>query len=314
MNRVKGEGVPDFVLMDTLSEDAMLENTKQRFKTDNIYTYIGNVVVSMNPYKRVDIYNRKNIEEYRGRQMYEVPPHIYALSNDVYRSLLQHQEDQCVIISGESGAGKTEASKILMQYIAAVSKSSTEVESVKNQLLESNPILEAFGNAKTIRNDNSSRFGKYMEIQFEKDGAPVGGKISNYLLEKSRVVVRAVGERSFHIFYQVLCGVSPSELSQLQLQSDPNQYHYLKLSQCAKVDTINDNQDFKAVTKALNELGFNEKDRNSMWRVVAGILHLGNVQFGADRDQTVSRRFKPSSRTTLMANSHTLGTGYSPRM
>jgi len=207
MNREKGEGVPDFVLMNEISEDALMENLKLRYSKDRIYTYIGEVVVAVNPYKKIEgLFNPTTMNEYRGRQMYEVPPHIYSLSNDVYRNLMRNKTNQCVIISGESGAGKTESSKIFMQYIAAVSKSSTEVDRVKNQLLESNPILEAFGNSKTLRNDNSSRFGKYMEIQFEHNGSPVGEKITNYLLEKSRVVIRTKGERSFHIFYQLLTG------------------------------------------------------------------------------------------------------------
>jgi len=171
-----------------------------------------------------------------------------------------------------------------MQYIATVSKSSSEVDRIKNELLDSNPVLEAFGNAKTIRNDNSSRFGKYMEIQFEKDGAPVGGKISNYLLEKVRVVSRSQGERSFHIFYQVLAGLSSQELGQLQLTQDANAFYYLKLSNCAKVDTINDNADFKAVQKALNGLAFSAQEQQSMWRIISAILHLGNVSFAEEQN------------------------------
>jgi len=214
--------------------------------------------------------------------MYEVPPHIYSLSNDVYRTMLQNYASQCVIISGESGAGKTEASKVLMQYLSAVSKTATynaEVQNIKNQLLESNPILEAFGNSKTLRNDNSSRFGKYMEIQFEADGTPIGGKITNYLLEKSRVVGRAKGERSFHIFYQLLAGSTDQELQELKLEKNPASYEYLKSSECMTVDSIPDTQDFKNVTKALDVLGFSAEDKKSMFRILAGILHLGNIQF-----------------------------------
>eukprot|EP01119_Soliformovum_irregulare_P003560 TRINITY_DN1423_c0_g1_i1.p1 TRINITY_DN1423_c0_g1~~TRINITY_DN1423_c0_g1_i1.p1 ORF type:complete len:1011 (-),score=356.36 TRINITY_DN1423_c0_g1_i1:277-3309(-) len=280
-NIKQGEGVPDFVLLDEISENAVFNNMKKRYQIDQIYTYIGDVVVAVNPYKALDICSPKHIDSYRGRYMYEMPPHIYALSNDVYGSMLRSQEDQCVIISGESGAGKTESSKILMRYVAAVSKSSREVDRVKNQLLDSNPILEAFGNAKTLRNDNSSRFGKYMEIQFEKDGAPVGGKISNYLLEKSRVVTRAPGERSFHIFYNLLAGGS-NELGALQLKSDPTAYDYLRSSECVKVDSINDVKDFQEVLKGLNSLGFGNNEKNTMWKIISAILHLGNVKFKDD--------------------------------
>eukprot|EP01119_Soliformovum_irregulare_P017879 TRINITY_DN5376_c0_g2_i2.p1 TRINITY_DN5376_c0_g2~~TRINITY_DN5376_c0_g2_i2.p1 ORF type:complete len:1039 (+),score=347.18 TRINITY_DN5376_c0_g2_i2:84-3200(+) len=284
MNREKGEGVPDFVLMDTISEDAFMDNLRLRYKKDRIYTYIGEVVVSMNPYKNMDAayYNKKKIDEYKKCIMYEVPPHVYALASEVYRALLGNKEDQCVIISGESGAGKTEASKIFMQYIAAVSKSATynkEVSDIKDKLLESNPILEAFGNAKTLRNNNSSRFGKYMEIQFEMDGTPVGGRITNYLLEKSRTVIRSQGERSFHIFYNVLAG-SP-DLAALKLQKDPNAFTYLKLSGCTTVEGMNDADDFKDVVKAMDVLGFG-KDKTPIWKIISAILHLGNLNFKED--------------------------------
>jgi len=293
MNREKGEGVPDFVLMNEISENALWDNLKLRYSKDKVYTYIGEVVVSVNPYKKMDqIYNASKINEYRGRYMYEVPPHIYSLSNDVYRNMMQNHDNQCVIISGESGAGKTEASKIFMQYIAAVSKSSKEVDRVKNQLLDSNPLLEAFGNSKTLRNDNSSRFGKYMEIQFEHNGAPAGGKITNYLLEKSRVVIRAKGERSFHIFYQLLAGGTDQDLGKLLLQKDPKKYAYLNLSDCVKVDTINDANDFKVVSKAMDTLGFKAADKTNMWKIVSAILHLGNVTFEQNPSKTSQANIK----------------------
>ncbi|PRP88238.1 myosin IE [Planoprotostelium fungivorum] len=276
-------GVPDFVLMDQLTEDAMVDNIVGRFKKDNIYTFIGEVVVSMNPYKEVSgLYSKAKMQEYKSAYMYEKSPHIYSLSNNVYRKLLQYRRNQCVIISGESGAGKTEASKVLMQYLAAVSKSSSEVDRVKNQLLESNPVLEAFGNAKTLRNDNSSRFGKYMEIQFDFDGAPVGASIINYLLEKSRVVGRTVGERSFHIFYQMLAGLSDAELKSNGVSKDINQFNYLSVSQCSTVPTINDVTGFKEVQKALDTLGFSGTEKQNMWKILSGILLLGNINFRPD--------------------------------
>eukprot|EP01097_Dermamoeba_algensis_P007168 TRINITY_DN4496_c0_g2_i1.p1 TRINITY_DN4496_c0_g2~~TRINITY_DN4496_c0_g2_i1.p1 ORF type:complete len:1026 (-),score=280.10 TRINITY_DN4496_c0_g2_i1:1414-4236(-) len=215
--------------------------------------------------------------------MYERPPHLYALANDCYRSLLQNQANQCVIISGESGAGKTEASKIIMQFVTAISKSATNASGnqIKDQLLESNPLLEAFGNAKTLRNDNSSRFGKYMEIQFSRMGAPVGGQITNYLLEKSRVVAAGQGERSFHIFYQLLNGASPQLIKDLALTKQPETYAYLKHTGCFNVPTINDQQEFAAVLKAMKVLGISEQDQQAVWRLLAAILHLGNVEFGS---------------------------------
>jgi len=256
MDLKKGLGVPDFVLLDTLSEDAMLDNIKIRFKSDEIYTYIGDVIVSVNPFKKLNIYNTKDVENYRGRYKYERTPHIFAVANDAYRNMCQNHDNQCIIISGESGAGKTEASKIVMTFIAQVSKSGSEVESIKDKLLQSNPILEAFGNAKTLRNDNSSRFGKYMEIQFSQSGSPKGGKITNYLLEKSRVVAPAPGERNFHIFYHLLCA-DASLLKPLQLgPKEFQKYRYLAVSDCFSVPTINDAAEFKTLCVFLFKVTF----------------------------------------------------------
>jgi myosin-1 len=165
----------------------------------------------------------------RGKFRHELPPHIFALAEAAYRGLTQDGESQCVIISGESGAGKTEAAKLIMQYIAAVSGSSSGVERVKKIILESNPLLEAFGNAKTVRNNNSSRFGKYFEIQFDKKGDPIGGRITNYLLEKSRVVYQSSGERNFHIFYQI-CSGSTKEEQEKYGTKNAGDFYYLSQS------------------------------------------------------------------------------------
>jgi myosin-1 len=277
-----GEGVPDFVLMEHLTEDATWQNIKLRFEKDIIYTYIGDVVVSVNPYKQLNIYSDDYVNEYRGKYKYERAPHIYALANDAYRFMLQNLHNQCVIISGESGAGKTVAAKIILDYISKVSTSSKEIDLIKRQLLSSNPLLEAFGNAKTLRNDNSSRFGKYMEILFLPNGAPVGGTIQNYLLEKSRVVQCAPGERSFHIFYQMLAGLSDAELQSLCLKRDPSAYYYLKRSGCYQVDGVQDALEFKVVLGALKILSFPEDKIQDLWKILAAILHLGNVNFAED--------------------------------
>jgi myosin I len=169
----------------------------------------------MNPYKWVNgLYSTEVIFEYEGRSRIEMPPHVYGVAEDAYRSMMTEKDNQCIIISGESGAGKTEAAKKVMEYIAAVSSSSdpnSGLEHVKNVILETNPLLEAFGNAKTLRNNNSSRFGKYFEISFTAQGQPCGGNIRNYLLEKSRVVYQIPGERNFHIFYQFCKGSSEAE-------------------------------------------------------------------------------------------------------
>uniref|UniRef100_A0A674DAP4 Myosin IG n=1 Tax=Salmo trutta TaxID=8032 RepID=A0A674DAP4_SALTR len=190
-------GKSDFVLLDEVNMEQFMENLKLRFEKARIYTFIGEVVVSVNPYKQMDIYGKEAIDAYRGRELYENPPHLYAVADAAYKAMKRRAKDTCIVISGESGAGKTEASKYIMQYIAAITNPSqrAEVESVKNVLLKSNCVLEAFGNAKTNRNDNSSRFGKYMDINFNFNGDPTGGHINNYLLEKVRT---SNNDRSSH--------------------------------------------------------------------------------------------------------------------
>ncbi|XP_037095724.1 unconventional myosin-Ib isoform X8 [Syngnathus acus] len=271
-------GVGDMVLLEPLSEDSFLENLKKRFDHNEIYTYIGSVVISMNPYRSLPIYSPEKVEEYRNRNFYELSPHIYALADEAYRSLRDQDKDQCILITGESGSGKTEASKLVMSYVAAVCGKGQEVNKVKEQLLQSNPVLEAFGNAKTVRNDNSSRFGKYMDIEFDFKGDPLGGVISNYLLEKSRVVKQPRGERNFHIFYQLLSGASDDTLKKLKLDRDFSKYNYLSLDS-AVVNGLDDATSFRTVKNAMQIVGFMEDEIRSVLELVAAVLKLGNIEF-----------------------------------
>ncbi|RVE57704.1 hypothetical protein OJAV_G00201920 [Oryzias javanicus] len=271
-------GVGDMVLLEPLSEDSFLENLKKRFEHNEIYTYIGSVVISMNPYRSLPIYTPEKVEEYRNRNFYELSPHIYALADEAYRSLRDQDKDQCILITGERGAGKTEASKLVMSYVAAVCGKGQEVNKVKEQLLQSNPVLEAFGNAKTVRNDNSSRFGKYMDIEFDFKGDPLGGVISNYLLEKSRVVKQPRGERNFHIFYQLLSGASDETLKTLKLDRDFSKYNYLSLDS-ASVSGVDDAANFRTVRNAMQIVGFMEDEVQSVLQLVAAALKLGNIEF-----------------------------------
>uniref|UniRef100_A0A668TIU5 Myosin motor domain-containing protein n=1 Tax=Oreochromis aureus TaxID=47969 RepID=A0A668TIU5_OREAU len=276
-------GKSDFVLLDEVTMEQFMENLKLRFEKGRIYTYIGEVVVSVNPYRQMDIYGKDNIEAYRGRELYENPPHLYAVSDAAYKAMKRRAKDTCIVISGESGAGKTEASKYIMQYIAAITNPSqrAEVESVKNVLLKSNCVLEAFGNAKTNRNDNSSRFGKYMDINFNFNGDPTGGHINNYLLEKSRVVQQQGGERNFHSFYQLLRGGSDEMLQSFHLQNDPAVYVYTKEG-AETATSNNDRSSHKAVLSALEVIGFSKEEINSVYQILATILLLGNMQFESD--------------------------------
>ncbi|XP_053933966.1 unconventional myosin-Ie isoform X3 [Cuculus canorus] len=277
-HNVKHSGVDDMVLLSKITEDSIVENLKKRYMDDYIFTYIGSVLISVNPFKQMPYFGEKEIEMYQGAAQYENPPHIYALADSMYRNMIIDRENQCVIISGESGAGKTVAAKYIMSYISKISGGGPKVQHVKDIILQSNPLLEAFGNAKTVRNNNSSRFGKYFEIQFSPGGEPDGGKISNFLLEKSRVVMRNPGERSFHIFYQLIEGASSEQKSSLGITS-MDYYYYLSLSGSYKVDDINDKSDFQETLHAMNVIGIFAEEQALVLQIVAGILHLGNISF-----------------------------------
>ncbi|KAF0030264.1 hypothetical protein F2P81_016995 [Scophthalmus maximus] len=304
-------GVQDFVLLENYtSEAAFIENLRKRFKENLIYTYIGSVLVSVNPYKDLEIYTKNHMERYRGVNFYEVSPHIYAVADNSYRSMRTERKDQCILISGESGAGKTEASKKILQYYAITCPASEQVQTIKDRLLQSNPVLEAFGNAKTLRNDNSSRFGKYMDVQFDFKGAPVGGHIINYLLEKSRVVHQNHGERNFHIFYQMIEGGEEDLLRRMGLERNPQQYQYLVKGNCPKVSSINDRSDWKMVRKALSVIGFNEDDVEELLNIIASVLHLGNVQYGGEEGNaciTSDTQIKYLSRDDSYKNCSVIG-------
>ena len=275
------KGVDDLVMLPKITEAEIVDNLHKRHSYDAIYTNIGPVLIVVNPYKDLGLTTDDYVRLYKGKFRHELPPHIFALSEETYRAMKNEKTDQCVIISGESGAGKTVAAKQIMQYIAAVSGHSDSVEFIKNVILDSNPLLEAFGNAKTIRNNNSSRFGKYFEIRFDQKGDPIGGKITNYLLEKSRVVYQQPGERNFHIFYQLLYGADQELADRLQLYS-PENFHYVNQSQCYTVDGVDDTKEFQDVIQAMDTMGISLEERNTIFEIVAGILHIGNVPFAED--------------------------------
>ncbi|XP_064461369.1 unconventional myosin IC-like isoform X2 [Ornithodoros turicata] len=281
-------GVQDFVLLEDFeNENAFVGNLKKRFTEDLIYTFIGPVLISVNPYRNIDIYTDDYVNLYRNANFYELPPHVFAIADAAYTCMHEEFRDQCILISGESGSGKTEASKKVLHYVAAASHHSSAVERVKNKLLQSNPVLEAFGNAKTNRNDNSSRFGKYMDIQFDYLGAPVGGHILNYLLEKSRVVQQAAGERNFHIFYQLVVGASDELLEKLQLRRDPSFYYYLNQGDTTEVFGLDDVEQFKVVEGALSVIDFTPREEEEIFAIVATVLHLGNTGFIEENGEAI---------------------------
>ncbi|XP_066591838.1 unconventional myosin IC isoform X2 [Prorops nasuta] len=287
-------GVQDFVLLEEYeSESAFIANLRKRFKEDLIYTYIGQVLVSINPYKKLPIYGAETIQYYHRRNFFEAPPHIFALADTAYQSLTKENRDQCILISGESGSGKTEASKKVLEFIAAATGHKRQVEQVNDKLIGSNPVLEAFGNAKTNKNDNSSRFGKYMDIQFDFQGNPIGGNILNYLLEKSRVVHQSSGERNFHIFYQLLGGAKEDTLRKLFLKRNLDTYYYLSNGAKGTVDTIDDVMQYKEVINAMKTMEMSQQEQDDLFAIVASVLHMGNVGF--TEVEGIAKILKPAS-------------------
>lgn len=269
----------DLTLLSKVSNEAINENLKKRFEHGEIYTYIGHVLVSVNPFRDLGIYTDAVLDSYRGRNRLEVPPHVFAVAEGSYYNMKSYNQNQCVIISGESGAGKTEAAKRLMQYIANVSGGSDpSIQRTKNMVLATNPLLESFGNAKTLRNNNSSRFGKYLELEFNQQGEPVGAKITNYLLEKSRVVGQIANERNFHIFYQFTKAAS-NEYREIFGVQQPQSYVYTSRSKCYDVQGIDDNAEFRDTLEAMKVIGLEKAEQDNIFRMLATILWLGNVTF-----------------------------------
>ena len=285
-SRKKEVGVSDLTLLSTISDESINENLHKRFENGIIYTYIGQVLISVNPFRDLGIYTQEVIDSYKNTNRLEVPPHVYAIAESMYHNMVAYSESQCVIISGESGAGKTEAAKRIMQYIANISGSMTtsaEIKHINDMVLATNPLLESFGCAKTLRNDNSSRHGKYLEINFNKAFEPVSANITNYLLEKQRVVGQIQNERNFHIFYQFTKGASDKYRQTYGVQQ-PEQYLYTSASGCTSVDSIDDLANFNDTLKAMDVIGITDEERDQIFRILAGILWIGNITFTEDEE------------------------------
>ncbi|KAJ9271952.1 hypothetical protein DTO212C5_2033 [Paecilomyces variotii] len=281
-------GVSDLTLLSKVSNEAINDNLKLRFDAGEIYTYIGHVLVSVNPFRDLGIYTDQVLESYRGKNRLEVPPHVFAVAESSYYNMKAYKDNQCVIISGESGAGKTEAAKRLMQYIASVSGGTdSSIQQTKDMVLATNPLLESFGNAKTLRNNNSSRFGKYLELEFNSNGEPVGANITNYLLEKSRVVGQITNERNFHIFYQ-FTKAAPQEYRDLFGIQQPQSYVYTSRSKCFDVAGIDDASDFQETLEAMRIIGMTKEEQDNVFRMLAAILWIGNIQFVEDDSSNAS--------------------------
>ncbi|XP_030881119.1 unconventional myosin-VIIa isoform X4 [Leptonychotes weddellii] len=283
MHPTSVHGVEDMIRLGDLNEAGILRNLLIRYRDHLIYTncggrtYTGSILVAVNPYQLLSIYSPEHIRQYTNKKIGEMPPHIFAIADNCYFNMKRHSRDQCCIISGESGAGKTESTKLILQFLAAISGQHSWIE---QQVLEATPILEAFGNAKTIRNDNSSRFGKYIDIHFNKRGAIEGAKIEQYLLEKSRVCRQASDERNYHVFYCMLEGMSADQKKKLGL-GQASDYNYLAMGNCITCEGREDSQEYANIRSAMKVLMFTDTENWEISKLLAAILHLGNLQYEA---------------------------------
>uniref|UniRef100_A0A3B4YKT5 Myosin, heavy chain 10, non-muscle n=1 Tax=Seriola lalandi dorsalis TaxID=1841481 RepID=A0A3B4YKT5_SERLL len=288
MNPPKFSKVEDMAELTCLNEASVLHNLKDRYYSGLIYTYSGLFCVVINPYKNLPIYSENIIEMYRGKKRHEMPPHIYAISESAYRCMLQDREDQSILCTGESGAGKTENTKKVIQYLAHVASSHKGRKDhnipgeLERQLLQANPILESFGNAKTVKNDNSSRFGKFIRINFDVTGYIVGANIETYLLEKSRAIRQAKDERTFHVFYQLLAGAGEHLKSDLLLEGF-NNYRFMSNGNIP-IPGQQDKDNFHETMEAMHIMSFAHDEILAMLKVVSSVLQFGNIVFKKERN------------------------------
>ncbi|XP_023175386.1 myosin heavy chain, muscle isoform X6 [Drosophila hydei] len=284
VNPPKYEKAEDMSNLTYLNDASVLHNLRQRYYNKLIYTYSGLFCVAINPYKRYPVYTNRCAKMYRGKRRNEVPPHIFAISDGAYVDMLTNHVNQSMLITGESGAGKTENTKKVIAYFATVGASTKKDDSQKNkgsledQVVQTNPVLEAFGNAKTVRNDNSSRFGKFIRIHFGPTGKLAGADIETYLLEKARVISQQSLERSYHIFYQIMSGSVPG-VKEMCFLSD-NIYDYFNVSQGkVTVPSIDDAEEFQLADQAFDILGFTKQEKEDVYRITAAVMHMGGMKF-----------------------------------
>uniref|UniRef100_UPI003AB09A97 unconventional myosin-Va n=1 Tax=Centroberyx gerrardi TaxID=166262 RepID=UPI003AB09A97 len=274
------EGENDLTALSFLHEPAVLHNLRVRFLDySSIYTYCGIVLVAINPYDELPIYGEEVIDAYSGQDMADMEPHIFSVAEEAYRTMTREEKNQSIIISGESGSGKTVSAKFTMRYFAVVGGAAQQT-SVEERVLASNPIMESIGNAKTTRNDNSSRFGKYIEIGFGRKGDIIGANMRTYLLEKSRVVFQASAERNYHIFYQLCASRELPEMRTLKLDA-PERFRYTNQGGEMQIPGTDDLLDLERTRNAFSILGVQPEQQMELFRILASVLHLGNVNIQA---------------------------------
>ncbi|KAE8577318.1 hypothetical protein XENTR_v10004526 [Xenopus tropicalis] len=286
MNPPKYDKIEDMAMMTHLNEPSVLYNLKERYAAWMIYTYSGLFCVTVNPYKWLPVYNPEVVNAYRGKKRQEAPPHIFSISDNAYQFMLTDRENQSILITGESGAGKTVNTKRVIQYfatIAAIGDKKKEQTgkiqgTLEDQIIQANPLLEAFGNAKTVRNDNSSRFGKFIRIHFGTTGKLSSADIETYLLEKSRVTFQLSAERSYHIFYQIMSNKRPELIEMLLITTNPYDFPYVSQGEIT-VASIDDQEELMATDSAIDILGFNPDEKVGIYKMTGAVMHYGNMRF-----------------------------------
>uniref|UniRef100_A0A8C0FQA6 Uncharacterized protein n=1 Tax=Bubo bubo TaxID=30461 RepID=A0A8C0FQA6_BUBBB len=288
MNPPKYDKIEDMAMMTHLHEPAVLYNLKERYAAWMIYTYSGLFCVTVNPYKWLPVYNPEVVLAYRGKKRQEAPPHIFSISDNAYQFMLTDRENQSILITGESGAGKTVNTKRVIQYFATIAASGDKKKeeqtsgkmqgTLEDQIISANPLLEAFGNAKTVRNDNSSRFGKFIRIHFGATGKLASADIETYLLEKSRVTFQLKAERSYHIFYQIMSNKKPELIDMLLISTNPFDFHYVSQGEVT-VPSIDDQEELMATDSAIDILGFTADEKTAIYKLTGAVMHYGNLKF-----------------------------------
>ncbi|XP_065271384.1 myosin-13 [Emys orbicularis] len=287
MNPPKYDKVEDMVMMTHLHEPAVLYNLKERYAAWMIYTYSGLFCVTVNPYKWLPVYNPEVVAGYRGKKRQEAPPHIFSISDNAYQFMLTDRDNQSILITGESGAGKTVNTKRVIQYFATIAVAGEKKKdqqpskmqgTLEDQIIQANPLLEAFGNAKTVRNDNSSRFGKFIRIHFGTTGKLASADIETYLLEKSRVTFQLASERSYHIFYQIMSNKKPELIDLLLISTNPYDFPFVSQGELT-VASIDDSEELMATDSAIEILGFNPEEKVGIYKMTGAVMHYGNLKF-----------------------------------
>ncbi|XP_078314826.1 unconventional myosin-IXb-like isoform X4 [Crassostrea virginica] len=275
---------PDLCNLPDLNEMTLLDNIRNRFQHSHIYTYVGSILIAVNPFKFFPIYNPKYVKMYQNKRLGELPPHIFAIADAAFYTMLRKKKNQCIVISGESGSGKTESTNLLLHHLTALSQKGSHGSGVEQTILGAGPVLEAFGNAKTVHNDNSSRFGKFIQVNYKENGMVHGAIVEKYLLEKSRIVSQAKNERNYHVFYYLLAGADGQEREALHL-CKPEEYYYLRQSGCYTLEGEDEAHEFARLKQSMEMVGFSSVTQKRIFSVMSAVLLLGNVEFKKKGDQ-----------------------------